>query len=65
MMEPCPACGSVDLEAQGAYRGKRSTFAGLKRAHCQKCGMVFSWPLPHEPALNEYKASYFASAYGE
>jgi len=64
MMEPCPVCGNIDLETHGAYRAKHSTFSSLKRAHCRKCGMIFSRPMLHEPALNEYNATYFASAYG-
>jgi SAM-dependent methyltransferase len=64
MIESCPVCGSADVEAGGAYRGAHSIFTGLKRAHCNLCGMDFASSMPQDSALEEYNASYFASAHG-
>jgi len=64
MDEPCPVCGSADVERRDSYRGRHPIFTGLKRAHCNSCGMVFASPMPSEAALDEYNASYFASAHG-
>lgn len=64
MNNSCPVCGSADVDGRGFYRGSHPIFAGLKRAHCRSCGMVFASPMPSETALDEYNASYFASAHG-
>jgi SAM-dependent methyltransferase len=64
MIEPCPVCGSDDVEVSGSYRGTHPTFTGLNRAHCRVCDMVFSTPMPPVSALEDYNASYFASAHG-
>lgn len=64
MIQSCPVCGSNDVEIKGAYRGTHPIFTGMKRAHCSLCGMVFAIPMPQDSALEEYNASYFASAHG-
>jgi SAM-dependent methyltransferase len=64
MIEPCPVCGSADVEGRGSYRGTHPIFTGLKLAHCGSCGMVFATLMPSDKALDEYNASYFASAHG-
>lgn len=64
MIEPCPVCGGADIELRGEYRGTHPIFTGLKRAHCRSCGMVSAAPMPQDSALEEYNASYFASAHG-
>lgn len=63
MIEPCPVCGSADIEVRGSYRGTHPIFTGLNRAHCRSCGMVFATPMPQDSALEEYNASYFVSAH--
>ncbi len=60
----CLVCESVDVEVRGSYRGTHPTFNGLHRAHCNSCGMVFATPMPGDKVLDEYNASYFASAHG-
>jgi SAM-dependent methyltransferase len=60
----CPVCGNNDLDVTKSYRGTHEAFSGLMRARCRSCGMVFSTPMPSQKALNEYNASYFASAHG-
>lgn len=64
MIEPCPVCGSTDVAVGDPYRGTHLTFTRLKRVHCRSCGMVYAAPMPHDSALKEYNASYFASAHG-
>lgn len=64
MTESCPICHDVDIEVRGAYRGTHPIFCGLHRACCNSCGLVFTSPMPDDMALEEYNASYFASAHG-
>lgn len=64
MIESCPVCESIDVEVRESYRGTHPIFRGLRRAHCRSCGMVFATPMPDDKALEEYNASYFASAHG-
>lgn len=60
----CPVCGGGDIELQGKYRGQHPAFAGMHRAHCHRCLMVFATPMPGQEILQQYNASYFNSAHG-
>lgn len=64
MIEPCPVCGSDNVEVGPSYTGTHPIFTVMKRAHCHSCDMVFATPMPHKLALEEYNASYFSSAHG-
>ena len=64
MTRSCPICGSADAVAQGAFRAKHPTFAGMKRVRCRNCAMVFGSPMPLRKALSEYNADYFSCAHG-
>lgn len=64
MIESCPMCECIDVEARAPYRGIHPLFNGLHRSHCNACGMVFAAPMPDDKALAEYNASYFVNAHG-
>jgi SAM-dependent methyltransferase len=64
MNEVCPICDSENIAIRCEYRGVHSAFIGLGRSHCSTCGMVFASPMPSDTVLEEYNASYFATAHG-
>jgi SAM-dependent methyltransferase len=64
MSATCPVCGGCEVELQGEYRGQHAAFAGMHRAQCRSCLMVFATPMPSEDILQQYNASYFNSAHG-
>lgn len=64
MSAACPVCESDAVDVRGPYRAAHATFAGLQRAHCRSCGMVFAALMPSEADLAAYNASYFESAHG-
>jgi len=63
MIGSCPICNNTQAKVHAAYRHSHASFAGLNRAHCDACGMVFASPMPAEAALKDYNTSYFSSAH--
>ncbi len=64
MINNCPVCGGKETEIAGSYRNLHPAFAGLQRAHCQSCDMMFATPMPSDEAMKEFNATYFDSAHG-
>lgn len=60
----CPVCHSLDTEICADYRALHQIFFGLKRSHCNSCGLYFASPMPSESEQIEYNASYFDTAHG-
>jgi hypothetical protein len=64
IIDNCPVCGGNETEIAGPYRNLHASFAGLHRAHCQSCDMMFAAPMPSDEAMEEFNATYFDSAHG-
>jgi ubiquinone/menaquinone biosynthesis C-methylase UbiE len=60
----CPVCESLNIEIKSDYRGNNEIFAGMYRAHCNSCKMIFATPMPDKNELDKYNANYFESAHG-
>lgn len=59
----CPICGGSETEIAGSYRNLHPAFAGLERAHCKSCDMMFATPMPSDEAMEKFNATYFDSAH--
>lgn len=59
----CPVCGRSEIEIAGPYRNLHPSYAGLHRAHCRSCDMMFAAPMPSDEAMEEFNATYFDSAH--
>lgn len=64
MIITCPACGAAGASIGDSYRNAHPVFAGMHRASCGACGMVFATPMPGESALTSFNAGYFENAHG-
>ena len=62
--DSCPVCLGADVRTLAPYRHANKVFAGLSRAACDSCGMVFAIPMPDPQELSRYNAGYFAQAHG-
>lgn len=64
MIPACPICDGADIGISGPYRASHVCFTGLKRAHCNSCGIDFASPMPDKNDLEKFNNSYFDSAHG-
>jgi SAM-dependent methyltransferase len=63
-MTDCPVCRKPNASVLGPYRHTHPALAGIQRALCQRCGMVFAAPMPDPDAWVNYNSSYFDNAHG-
>ena len=60
----CPVCNSHNIKFQSVYRNTHNYFSNLNRVSCLECRLNFANPMPKTSLLNNYNASYHASAHG-
>ena len=64
MTHICPVCDGEDTKVQAKYRATNQSFAGINRAYCRGCRMIFASPMPSDQDLQNYNSRYYVSAYG-
>jgi SAM-dependent methyltransferase len=60
----CPVCGNPGGSVVAPYRRTHPSLAGLSRASCNVCRMMFATPMPDESAWAAYNSLYFDNAHG-